>query len=481
MKRTGYLAVFLSLLLTPASGAVRALVVGINDYGGLGDLNSCVADARDFANLLGRTYGVPAGNIRLLLDGEASREGIAVAFQQHLVSGASADDQIVFYFSGHGSLSPNLNSITLRRVDKALVPARLPAQPNSWAHLVTQASLDEWLAKSPARRQVVVLDCCHSGTQTRGLSGDSRVKGLDLGFSAAETALSQSGFPKSFVKSSPGKSLLWLGACQSTQVSYTGSPNSLFTGRLLRSLSGRPSATIDSVFPEIARDVTNSSQGLISGKQEPLAEGPTSEPLLLASVPVSSVAVSSIPSPASAPDPTATAPSPVIIPPPSNPFTVSVALNKSVYLTNELPVVTVRTSEDAYLRVFIIDASARMTQIFPNKWQTDNRVSRGAALRLPAEGETRWRLRTTLPFGNEIVLVQARREQFPDLAKGVEYSDLFMDLGQESPAQSRARGMLAEETPTPVPSGSVATPTPGPIPNGRAEALVTYQVVPSRS
>jgi hypothetical protein len=152
-----------------------------------------------------------------------------------------------------------------------------------------------------------------------------------------------------------------------------------------------------------------------------------------------------------------------------------------VYLTNELPVVTVRTSEDAYLRVFIIDASARMTQIFPNKWQTDNRVSRGAALRLPAEGETRWRLRTTLPFGNEIVLVQARREQFPDLAKGVEYSDLFMDLGQESPAQSRARGMLAEETPTPVPSGSVATPTPGPIPNGRAEALVTYQVVPSRS
>ena len=165
-----------------------------------------------------------------------------------------------------------------------------------------------------------------------------------------------------------------------------------------------------------------------------------------------------------------------MIPTASNPFRITAKLDRSVYVTNELSVLMVQSSEDAFVRVFVISADASQTQVFPNKWQTDNRVRKGATVRIPAEGETRWRLRITEPFGTEIVMVQALREQFSDLAKGVEYTGTFLDLGQESPAQTRARGMKAEEISAPAAPASAPTAAPG----GRAETVVSYQVVAQR-
>lgn len=461
--------------------AVRALVVGINDYGGRGDLTSCVTDAKDVAAFLERTYGVPRTNIRILLDGDASKEGIKAAFNEHLIRGTAATDQIVFYFSGHGSITPNMDSVTPRRVDKALVPAKLPPQPNSWNDLISQATLDGWLASSPAKRQVVILDCCHSGTRTRGLSVANPVKGLDLGFSSAEMALTDETAAEAFPKAASGKTLLWLGACQSKQVSYCGRPNSLFTGKLLKALATNPGAAIGSVFPDVTTEVATASEGLPNGKQEPQIEGATSQPLLPASVAAvtqaSPAPVAELPAPAR-PTPAPQPATGTTIAPASNPFTITAALDKTVYVTNDLAAFTISSSEDAFVRVFIISADAKQTQIFPNKWQTDNRITKGRPIRLPAEGETRWRLRITPPLGSEIMLVQARRTQFPDLAKGVEYTGLFMNLGEESPAQSRARGMAAEEIPEPATSPSF--PAEASAPNGRAEVFVTYRVVTAR-
>lgn len=167
-----------------------------------------------------------------------------------------------------------------------------------------------------------------------------------------------------------------------------------------------------------------------------------------------------------------------MIPTASNPFRITAKLDRSVYVTNELSVLTVQSSEDAFVRVFVISADASLTQVFPNRWQTDNRLRKGATVRIPAEGETRWRLRITEPFGTEIVMVQARREQFSDLAKGVEYTGTFLDLGHESPAQTRARGMKAEEIVSAPPTQGASDPAPTPC--GRAETMVSNQVVQRR-
>ncbi len=486
----------------PVSAAVHALVVGVNDYGSPdSNLSSCVADAKAFAQFLQKGFGVPASNIRVLLDREAGSDAIEAAFRETLIGGVAPDDQVVFYFSGHGALTPNLTTVTARRVDKALVPARLPKPPLAWEQLLPQSRIDGWLAESPARRQVVVLDCCHSGALTRSLGGnpDFRPKVLDLGFAASEAALIPDVGEQAFSKQAGGKTLLWLGACESKQVSYTGRPYSLFTGKLLKALQVSPGTPIRDVFASVAAQVAEASKGLPQGAQNPQSEGATEQPLLLGALPASGSAPASAANtdrntsifdslslanrPNAPGGATVTLDSlriaPNRIPPASNPFQVKARLDRSVYVTNELPVLTIESSEDAFVRVFIVAADATQTQIFPNRWQPDNRVRKGEPFRIPGAAENRWRLRITEPFGTEIVMVQARREQFVDLAKGVEYTGLFQDLGSESPAQTRARGMKAEEIAAPV-----ATAAPvgdaGTVPAGRAETVVSYQVVAVR-
>jgi hypothetical protein len=77
----------------------KALIVAINNYGGPpNDLPSCLEDARQFAGLL-TSYGFR--EITTLTDAQATipkvEEGLTALF-----NGASDQDRLVFYFSGHG-------------------------------------------------------------------------------------------------------------------------------------------------------------------------------------------------------------------------------------------------------------------------------------------------------------------------------------------------------------------------------------------
>ena len=88
----------------PVPAAVHAVVVGVNDYGSTdSNLSSCVADAKGFAQFLEKGFGVPASNIRVLLDREAGADAIEAAFRDTLIRGVAPEDQIIFYFSGHGA------------------------------------------------------------------------------------------------------------------------------------------------------------------------------------------------------------------------------------------------------------------------------------------------------------------------------------------------------------------------------------------
>ncbi|MEA2881212.1 MAG: hypothetical protein QOH32_431 [Bradyrhizobium sp.] len=79
----------------------RAVVVGINDYPGeVNDLPSCVNDAHAFAELLEKDYSFD--EIVRLVDAEATVVNVTTALQA-LLANASAEDRLVFFFSGHGS------------------------------------------------------------------------------------------------------------------------------------------------------------------------------------------------------------------------------------------------------------------------------------------------------------------------------------------------------------------------------------------
>ncbi|MEO0535514.1 MAG: caspase family protein [Cyanobacteria bacterium P01_A01_bin.123] len=82
------------------------LLVGLNQYSelsGIRHLNGCLTDVEMQYELLVHRYGFNPSDIVVLTDGDASRDRILSAFENHLIDQAKAEDVVVFHFSGHGS------------------------------------------------------------------------------------------------------------------------------------------------------------------------------------------------------------------------------------------------------------------------------------------------------------------------------------------------------------------------------------------
>lgn len=90
---------------------------------------------------------------------------------------------------------------------------------------------------------------------------------------------------QAFSKEVAGKTLLWLGACESKQFSYCRRPYCLFTGKLLKALEGSPRTPIRDVFASVAAQVLEASKALPQRAQNPQSESATDQPLLMGATP----------------------------------------------------------------------------------------------------------------------------------------------------------------------------------------------------
>lgn len=142
--------------------AKKALLVGINDYKSVSDLQGCVNDVTNMRSILKSYFNFGNTNVRVLLNSRATRQGILDRLQW-LTSGAKAGDFLFFHFSGHGSqirdrgpkdeLSDNM--------DELICPYDM-----DWnGTFITDDDLHDIFSKLPKGVLLeVVLDSCHSGT-----------------------------------------------------------------------------------------------------------------------------------------------------------------------------------------------------------------------------------------------------------------------------------------------------------------------------
>ena len=85
---------------TIKGGKVYIVSAGIADYPGtVNDLNYCDADARTFASVYGAYSNVIT---RVLTNSQVTQSNVLAAMQQIFLK-ATANDAIIFFFSGHGS------------------------------------------------------------------------------------------------------------------------------------------------------------------------------------------------------------------------------------------------------------------------------------------------------------------------------------------------------------------------------------------
>ena len=145
--------------------AKRALLVGINRYQIAGaDLRGCVNDVKDLSAALVECHGFKKGDITVLLDGAATKKAMQAGIKA-LVRDSKKGDVALLHYSGHGSNVPDDNGDESDGRDEILCPTNL-----DWDDPLR----DDWLRTTldglPAGVSfTVIMDCCHSGTNTRAV------------------------------------------------------------------------------------------------------------------------------------------------------------------------------------------------------------------------------------------------------------------------------------------------------------------------
>ena len=145
--------------------AKRALLIGVNRYQMAGaDLRGCVNDVDDLSAALVEFHGFKRGDISVLTDGAATKKAMQDGIKT-LVREAKKGDVALLHYSGHGSNVPDDNGDEPDGRDEILCPTDL-----DWDDPLR----DDWLRTTfdglrAGVNFTVIMDCCHSGTNTRAV------------------------------------------------------------------------------------------------------------------------------------------------------------------------------------------------------------------------------------------------------------------------------------------------------------------------
>ena len=157
-----------------------AVLIGINDYEHerIQDLNYSEADAVYLQNVLIKYARYKPQNIRILLGENATYRNIKRDIYW-LSSQVRNEDDVFFYFSGHGTRIEDMDGNEEDHMDEAFCPFETDIDDPSSVILDDEIGL--WFRRIRANRIIIVLDCCHSGGAAgRDLSEDNS-KGIEMG------------------------------------------------------------------------------------------------------------------------------------------------------------------------------------------------------------------------------------------------------------------------------------------------------------
>ncbi|MBX3641001.1 MAG: caspase family protein [Nitrosomonas sp.] len=180
--------------IIPSEDGIRrlALIVGVGQYKStkIPDLPGPPQDAKRIYQLLTgpNGYGFPKENVCVLVDEAATTANFKQYFSSFLVERAQPNDEVVFYYAGHGSQTRDHNGDEPDGMDETFVfhDAR-----DSGIKDFTDDEFDELLTRlhQKTSRITVFLDSCNSGTALRG---DTEFLSRYIPPPEAETAIERS-------------------------------------------------------------------------------------------------------------------------------------------------------------------------------------------------------------------------------------------------------------------------------------------------
>jgi hypothetical protein len=226
-----------------------ALVVGAG-----ADLPNTIDDAQGLADTLKdpARCAYPPQQVHLLSGEGASREAVLVALDA-LSRSADARSTVLVYFSGHGYRVASPTGETYYLMPYSYDLNRL------YQTAISGADFTERLRAIPARKLLVLLDCCHAG----GV-GEAKAPGLGL----AKSPLP----PEAQHLLAEGSGRVLIASSQEDELSFAGSPYSAFTLALIEALCGIGVAKEDGYarVADLALHAREVVPGRTDGRQHPI-------------------------------------------------------------------------------------------------------------------------------------------------------------------------------------------------------------------
>ncbi|PVF99186.1 hypothetical protein CPB86DRAFT_783981 [Serendipita vermifera] len=274
---------------------IWAVLIGIDHYANIPALEGAVRDTRNMEEYLLRYLNIPTGNIRLLIDHDATRDNILEAISQHLTNNVNLQpgDPIIVYYAGHGSSyeareawDNGIGSI------EALCPIdRGDVDP--YGDMVLDISDREIffmlkdLRSEKGNNITFILDCCHASGISRGeqkkISGAKIRAAMRLPSLAEEMLKKALDNPYRRSDYSSAMDVDWkadmeniamLAACHdyesAWEITVDGISYGAFTTALLKTLKTRP--LDETTYSQVIQDIGHLPSAKVP-RQHPLAIG----------------------------------------------------------------------------------------------------------------------------------------------------------------------------------------------------------------
>ncbi len=146
----------------PGEGRVFIVAIGINSYSKVPKLKYAAADAKVIVQTLQKQLDVPAENIELLLDDQATLQNIKRTLGVTLKARANRQDMAIIFFSGHGAPEEDSASPDQDGIEKYLLPVDAD-MTSFYSTALPMKEVTEIFRRLPCERVVFIADTCYSG------------------------------------------------------------------------------------------------------------------------------------------------------------------------------------------------------------------------------------------------------------------------------------------------------------------------------
>jgi hypothetical protein len=253
---------------------IWAVVIGINSYPKAPQLKYAIDDAKAIQRYLVDQNKIPAENVTLLLNEEATLAKLRSILGTQLKNKAGKEDMVILFFAGHGATERDVMSPDGDGLEKYLLP--YDADPKDlYASALPMREVSHIFQRIRSERLIFLVDACYSGA-----SG-----GRTIASSGQRSTISDAFLER--ITSGRGTIILTASGANEVSTESDDYRHGIFTHFLLQGLKGAADAdndrliTVDEAFGYVSKHVPQ----VTGQEQNPMKKGQVEGKLILGVIP----------------------------------------------------------------------------------------------------------------------------------------------------------------------------------------------------